>query len=77
MPAYLVVAHRTLVEGHASIVADNLDVARTILNEAKFLPDQERLAIVAMRDRYEAGVRTVIEGGIESWKAASGEVTAK
>lgn len=57
---------RTLVEGHVSIVADNLDVARTILNEAKFLPDQERLAIVAMRDRYEAGVRTVIEGGIES-----------
>ncbi|MDQ3782610.1 MAG: TetR family transcriptional regulator, partial [Actinomycetota bacterium] len=41
-----------------------LDEARTILNEARFLPDTARQPIVAMRDRYEAAVRTVIERGI-------------
>lgn len=55
---------RMLVEGHVAIVADNLDEARTILNEARFLPDTARQPIVAMRDRYEAAVRTVIERGI-------------
>lgn len=62
---------RMLVEGHVAIVDDNLDEARTILNEARFLPDTARQPIVAMRDRYEAAVRTVIERGI-----ATGDFTA-
>ncbi|MBA2338007.1 MAG: TetR/AcrR family transcriptional regulator [Acidimicrobiia bacterium] len=62
---------RMLVEGHVAIVADNLDEARTILNEARFLPDTARQPIVAMRDRYEAAVRTVIERGV-----ATGDFTA-
>jgi AcrR family transcriptional regulator len=54
-----------LVEGHVAIVAANLPEARTILNEARFLPDDSRHAIVAMRDRYEAAVRVVIGRGVE------------
>lgn len=56
---------RMLVEGHVAIVADNLAEARTILNEARFLPDSARSPIVAMRDRYQAAVRLVIERGVE------------
>ena len=54
-----------LVEGHVAIVAANLPEARTILNEARFLPDDARHAIVEMRDRYEAAVRAVIGRGVE------------
>ncbi len=54
-----------LVEGHVAIVAANLPEARTILNEARFLPDDARHAIVEMRDRYEAALRVVIGRGVE------------
>lgn len=55
---------RRLVHGHIAIVVDNIDEARTILNEARFLPPDERTPIVEMRDRYEHAVRTVIERGV-------------
>ena len=56
---------RMLVEGHVAIVAANLPEARTILNEARFLPAGARHAILEMRDRYEAAVRDVIGRGVE------------
>lgn len=65
---------RRLVEGHVAIVAANLPEARTILNEARFLPAPARQRIVAMRDRYESAVRTVIERGVESGDFAVDDV---
>jgi AcrR family transcriptional regulator len=54
---------RLLIEGHIQILTDHLDEATTFLNEARFLPDEERSAIVSMRDRYEAVFRATIEDG--------------
>ncbi len=64
MDAAAVEQLRRLVRGHITIVVDNIDEARTILNEARFLPPDERTPIVEMRDRYEHAVRTVIERGV-------------
>ncbi len=64
MDAAAVEQLRRLVRGHIAIVVDNVDEARTILNEARFLPPDERTPIVEMRDRYEHAVRTVIERGV-------------
>lgn len=56
---------RMLIAGHVRIVVDNLDEARTILNEARFLAPEERAPIVDMRNRYEDAYRTVIARGVE------------
>ncbi len=53
-----------LVRGHVSIITSNQDLSATFLNEARFLPDESRAAIVEMRDRYEATFREVIASGI-------------
>lgn len=55
-----------LVRGHAEIITANQDQSATFLNEARFLSDPERSAIVAMRDRYEAAFRKVIAEGISA-----------
>lgn len=52
-----------LVKGHVGVVLDNLDVARTFLNEARVLDDAHREHVVAARDAYEAAFRTVISQG--------------
>jgi AcrR family transcriptional regulator len=54
---------RRLIEGHVGIVVGNIDVARTFLNEARFLGDAEHRRVVEMRDRYERAYRTVLERG--------------
>lgn len=53
-----------LVRGHVGIITSNRDQSATFLNEARFLPQQERTAIVAMRDRYEATVREIIADAV-------------
>jgi AcrR family transcriptional regulator len=53
-----------LIRGHIGIITINQDQSATFLNEARFLPDDARSAIVAMRDRYEATFRDVIAQGI-------------
>lgn len=53
-----------LVRGHALIITSNQDMSATFLNEARFLPDRERDAIVDMRDRYESTVRELISDAI-------------
>jgi AcrR family transcriptional regulator len=53
-----------LIAGHVDVVVDNIDVARTFLNEARMLDDEHRSRILAARDRYEEGFRTVIREGI-------------
>ena len=57
---------RRLIEGHVAIVAEHIDEATTFLNEARFLPAEERSVIVAMRDRYEAAYRQVVEEGVSA-----------
>lgn len=53
-----------LVTGHLHILVEYLDEAATFLNEARFLPAPQHDAVVAMRDRYEATYRAVLEEGI-------------
>lgn len=55
-----------LIRGHIQIITVNQDQSATFLNEARFLPEDARSAIVAMRDRYEATFRDVIGQGIEA-----------
>lgn len=56
---------RALVAGHVGVVLADLDEARTFLNEARALDDDRRKAVIAVRDRYEATFRTVLEEGVE------------
>lgn len=53
-----------LIAGHVDVVVDNIDVARTFLNEARLLDDEYRQRIVAARDHYEEAFRSVIREGV-------------
>lgn len=63
---------RLLIEGHVEIVTSHIDEATTFLNEARFLPEDERAVIVDMRDRYESAYRAVIDDGIASGEFRAG-----
>jgi AcrR family transcriptional regulator len=52
-----------LIGGHVAVVVENIDVARTYLNEARMLDPEHRSRIVAARDHYEEAVRSVIREG--------------
>lgn len=54
---------RALVAGHIDVVLDDLDEARTFLNEARALEDAGRRKVLAARDRYEEAFRTVLRQG--------------
>lgn len=54
-----------LIAGHVDVVIDNIDVARTFLNEARMLDGEHRSRIIHARDHYEEGFRSVIREGIE------------
>ncbi len=53
-----------LIAGHVDVVIDNIDVARTFLNEARMLDSSYRSRIVGARDHYEEGFRDVIREGM-------------
>jgi AcrR family transcriptional regulator len=53
-----------LISGHVEVVLDNLDIARTFLNEARMLDAEHRARILAARDHYEEAFRSVIREGI-------------
>ena len=55
---------RALIRGHIDVVMDNLDVARTFLNEARALDGEHRARVLAARDVYEASFRAVITAGV-------------
>lgn len=61
---------RALIGGHIHIVLEHQDEARTFLDEARFLPHEERAAIIAMRDRYEDAFRSVLDRGIATGEFA-------
>lgn len=52
-----------LMAGHVGVVLDNIDVARTFLNEARMLDATHRARIVDARDHYEGVFRAVLEEG--------------
>lgn len=62
---------RMLIRGHVQIMVDHLDEVRTFLNEARFLPDDERAVVLDLRDRYERTYRLTIQEGITDgrWSA--------
>ncbi len=57
---------RALIAGHVDVVLDNLDIARTFLNEARALDVTRRARVIEARDHYEAGFRSVVQEGIAS-----------
>lgn len=61
-----------LIGGHVDVVLDNLDVARTYLNEARMLDDDHRGRILEARDGYEEVFRSVIRDGIDDGSFDSG-----
>jgi len=52
-----------LIWGHVDVVLDNLDVARTFLNEARMLDVEHRTRVVEARDHYEETFRKVLRAG--------------
>jgi TetR/AcrR family transcriptional regulator, cholesterol catabolism regulator len=52
-----------LIAGHVDVVIDNIQVARTFLNEARVLDAAHRARIVEARDHYEEAFRGVIREG--------------
>lgn len=53
-----------LIAGHVIVVLDNVDVARTFLNEARMLDTEHRERIVQARDHYEGVFRSVLADGV-------------
>lgn len=56
---------RALIAGHVDVILDNIDVARTFLNEARMLDDGYRSRVIAARDHYEDAFRRVIRDGVD------------
>ena len=54
---------RALIEGHIEVVLENVDVARTFLNEARVLDHEHREKVLEARDAYESAFRAVIAEG--------------
>ncbi len=54
---------QALITGHVDVVLDNLDVARTYLNEARMLDDGHRGRVIEARDHYEEAFRSVFREG--------------
>jgi AcrR family transcriptional regulator len=63
---------RRLIAGHVGVVVDNIEVARTYLNEARMLDVAHRSRVVAARDHYEAAFRGVIGEGVDDGSFRSG-----
>lgn len=55
---------QALIAGHVDVVVDNIEVARTFLNEARMLDGEHRSRIIAARDHYEEAFRSVIRQGM-------------
>jgi AcrR family transcriptional regulator len=51
---------RALVRAHLDVILDHVDESKTFLNEARVLGGQEREAVLAFRDAYEARFRETI-----------------
>lgn len=56
---------RALIAGHVDVVVDNIEVARTFLNEARMLEPEYRQRVLEERDAYEAAFRQVLARGVK------------
>ena len=56
---------KALIAGHIDVVLDNLDVARTFLNEARVLDHEHRSRVLEARDHYEEAFRQVLRDGMD------------
>ncbi len=54
-----------LIAGHVDVVLENLDVARTFLNEARMLDEEHRSRVIDARDHYEAVFRAIVQEGVD------------
>jgi len=61
-----------LIAGHIDVVLDNLDVARTFLNEARMLDEEHRSRVLEVRDHYEESFRLVLQEGIDEGEFRNG-----
>ncbi len=61
-----------LIAGHIDVVLDNLDVARTFLNEARMLDEEHRSRVLEVRDHYEESFRLVLQEGIDEGEFLNG-----
>jgi hypothetical protein len=52
-----------LIDGHVEVVLNNLDIARTFLNEARMLDREHRARVIEARDHYEGAFREVLRVG--------------
>lgn len=52
-----------LIDGHVEVVLNNLDIARTFLNEARMLDREHRERVIEARDHYEGAFREVLRVG--------------
>lgn len=55
---------RRFVVGHVDVILENVDAARTFLNEARALDAEHRRPIIDARDRYEGALRTLLSDGV-------------
>jgi AcrR family transcriptional regulator len=55
---------QALIAGHVDVVLDNLDIARTFLNEARMLDSPHRKQVLDARDHYESVFRRVLGEGV-------------
>lgn len=62
---------RALLVGHVETAAQHMDASTVFLNEWRYLSPELRDVVQEKRDRYEALVRDIVEGGV-----AAGEFRA-
>jgi AcrR family transcriptional regulator len=55
-----------LITGHINVIIQNLDAASVFFNEWSHLKEPAHSQFIAMRERYETGLRDVIQEGITS-----------
>ncbi len=62
---------RALIAGHIDVLVDYASEARTFLNEAGFLDEDDRNRVTKARDGYEAVFRSTIQRGIDEGEFGS------
>lgn len=59
---------RMAVENHVNILTENMDAAVVFIREWRNLSDPKKSEFIAKRNRYEEGVREIVQTGIDELK---------
>jgi AcrR family transcriptional regulator len=62
---------RRAIEGHVQVLTQDVAASAVFLHEWRHLSEPARTEFLALRDRYEAGFRALVQAGV-----AAGELTA-